>query len=86
MEAQQPLNDRRFKPLSGLKLVFDPCIEARESVKKHACPDCHFCQFCSDSRCHSCLGKVYRTGPSLKRKMSICEQIRLFDEINTRKQ
>jgi hypothetical protein len=24
--------------------------------KKHPCPDCSFCQFCSDSRCSMCLG------------------------------
>ncbi|NLI77532.1 MAG: hypothetical protein GX442_13950 [Candidatus Riflebacteria bacterium] len=23
--------------------------------KKHPCPDCHFCQFCSDARCEQCL-------------------------------
>jgi len=23
--------------------------------KKHPCPDCTFCQWCSDSRCNMCL-------------------------------
>ncbi|NWF56831.1 MAG: hypothetical protein HXY45_18760 [Syntrophaceae bacterium] len=27
-------------------------------AKKHPCPDCYFCQFCSDSRCGLC-----RRGP-----------------------
>ena len=86
MDDQEPLTDCRFKPLAGMKRVYDPCIKAEESAKKHACPDCHFCQFCSDSRCHSCLGKLNRAGGPLKRKLSLCEQIRLFDEINARNQ
>lgn len=23
--------------------------------KKHKCPDCHYCQWCSDDRCELCL-------------------------------
>jgi hypothetical protein len=86
MDTHEPLDDRRFKPLAGMKLVYDPCDKLEESAKKHACPDCHFCQFCSDSRCHSCLGKLNRRGAPLKRKLSLCEQIQLYDEINARKE
>ena len=25
-------------------------------IKKHPCPDCHFCQWCSDARCNLCKG------------------------------
>lgn len=77
-----PVNEHRFKPLAGMKLVYDPCCKDQESTKKNACPDCHFCQFCSDSRCSACLGTLNRPGAALKRKLSLCEQIRLFDEMN----
>jgi len=30
--------------------------------KKHPCPDCHFCQMCSDERCRLCLGSQARGG------------------------
>jgi hypothetical protein len=49
------------------------------SAKKFACKDCDFCQFCSDSRCRCC--RSAKTGKSCS-KISIAEQIRLFDELN----
>lgn len=45
--------------------------------KKHPCPDCTFCQWCSDDRCALCLRK-----DCCKKKLSIAEQIALYDEIN----
>ena len=45
--------------------------------KKHPCPDCHFCQFCSDSRCNPC-----RATGKKPRKLSMAEQIELFEELN----
>lgn len=87
MDNPKPQNDeRRFKPLAGMKRVYEPCIKEGEGAKKHACPDCHYCQFCSDSRCHACRGDSKRPGSGLKRKLSLCEQIRLYDEINSQKQ
>jgi hypothetical protein len=50
-------------------------------AKKFPCPDCSFCQFCSDSRCRCC--RSAKTGES-RSKMSISEQIRLFDELNAK--
>lgn len=47
--------------------------------KKFACPDCSCCQFCSDSRCNCCQRSKTAGSSS---KMSISEQIRLYDEIN----
>jgi hypothetical protein len=44
--------------------------------KKHPCPDCKMCQRCSDDRCRLCL----RTG--CKKKLSMAEQIALFEELN----
>lgn len=46
--------------------------------KKHPCPDCKQCQWCSDERCRLCL----RTG--CRKKLSMAEQIALFEEINAR--
>ncbi len=47
--------------------------------KKNVCPDCHFCQLCSDARCNCC--RSAKTKGSCP-KMSLSEQIRLYDEIN----
>jgi len=44
--------------------------------KKHPCPDCHHCQWCSDDRCRLCL----RT--ACCKKMSIAEQIELYEQLN----
>lgn len=52
----------------------------RKPEKKHSCPDCHFCQLCSDSRCHACRSE--KSGGGCFRKMSFSEQICLYDEVN----
>lgn len=82
MEACESVSHERFKPLAGMKLVYDPCGVTPKSVKKHSCQDCHFCQHCSDSRCSTCMGGTNRPGPALKRKLSLAEQVRLYDKIN----
>jgi hypothetical protein len=46
--------------------------------KKHPCPDCQFCQWCSDIRCAACLGK----GKPRRKKLSIAEQIALYEKVN----
>jgi tRNA1Val (adenine37-N6)-methyltransferase len=51
-------------------------------AKKHPCPDCAFCQWCSDDRCALCL----RTDNCCEKKLSIAEQIALYDGINQKKQ
>ena len=48
-------------------------------AKKHPCPDCTFCQWCGDDRCALCLRSC--CGASVK-KLSVKEQIALYDEIN----
>ncbi len=45
--------------------------------KRHCCPDCSSCQFCSDSRCHLCQKQGQR-----KKKMNIEDQILLYDRLN----
>lgn len=46
--------------------------------KKHPCPDCRQCQWCSDDRCRLCL----RSGSGCKRKLSMAEQIELYERLN----
>ena len=46
--------------------------------KKHTCPDCSFCQWCGDDRCRLCRGEGGRAG----KKLSLSEQIALYEEIN----
>jgi len=48
------------------------------AMKKHPCPDCTACQFCSDTRCRSCRGQ----GPETSSRMSMQEQIALYNERN----
>jgi hypothetical protein len=46
--------------------------------KKHPCPDCRFCQWCSDARCSACLG----CEKPCRKKLSMAEQIELYEKIN----
>ncbi|MEI8355597.1 MAG: hypothetical protein WCG31_05850 [Deltaproteobacteria bacterium] len=46
--------------------------------KKHPCPDCTYCQWCSDDRCRICLGHK----GSCRKKLSMQEQIELYDRLN----
>jgi hypothetical protein len=45
--------------------------------KKHPCPDCTFCQWCSDERCALCLKEK-----CCLKKLSMAEQIALYEEVN----
>jgi hypothetical protein len=46
--------------------------------KKHPCPDCDCCQWCSDDRCRVCL----KNSSCGRKKLSIAEQIALFERLN----
>jgi hypothetical protein len=46
--------------------------------KKHPCPDCRQCQWCSDERCGLCL----RSPGGCRKKLSMSEQITLFEQLN----
>ncbi|ABQ25183.1 hypothetical protein Gura_0977 [Geotalea uraniireducens Rf4] len=48
-----------------------------KNPKKHPCPDCTFCQWCSDDRCRMCLGQE-ECG---RQKLSLAEQIELFESM-----
>ena len=49
-----------------------------DNDKKHPCPDCRCCQWCSDDRCRLCL----RTGCGARRKLTIREQVELYERLN----
>jgi hypothetical protein len=49
-----------------------------DAPKKHPCPDCSFCQWCSDDRCRLCLNRE-----GCKRKLSQAEQIKLYNDLNS---
>ena len=51
---------------------------SEETAKKHPCPDCVYCQWCSDDRCRLCLN---HTG-CCRRKLSLAEQIELYNSLN----
>lgn len=48
------------------------------SDKKHPCPDCQCCQWCSDDRCRLCL----KTKKSCCKYGSMAEQIARYEELN----
>jgi hypothetical protein len=47
-----------------------------ERQKKYPCPDCHYCQWCSDDRCRLCLRS------DCCKKLSIAEQIQQYEKLN----
>jgi len=47
------------------------------TAKKHPCPDCRFCQWCSDERCSLCLRK-----DCCRKQLSQAEQIALYEALN----
>jgi tRNA1Val (adenine37-N6)-methyltransferase len=74
-------------PIRGIILPLFLLAERRKEMsptetKKHPCPDCTFCQWCSDDRCALCL----RTDSCCKKKLSVAEQIALYDGINRKSQ
>jgi hypothetical protein len=54
-------------------------LGTNESLNKYPCPDCRMCQGCSESRCRSCRAGI---APNANRKLSIEEQIALFNRLN----
>ena len=49
-----------------------------DKEKKHPCPDCTYCQWCSDDRCRMCL----RHSGTCRKKLSMQEQIELYERLN----
>ena len=54
--ANRELHCKALKILSGRTADFIP--ERRKKQKKYPCPDCIFCQWCSDTRCRRCRPPV----------------------------
>ncbi|MFH0798938.1 MAG: hypothetical protein V2A66_02010 [Pseudomonadota bacterium] len=50
--------------IEGLVFVPEGCPSCE---KKHDCPDCFYCQQCSETRCRACRGDVKRKGKKKKR-------------------
>lgn len=63
-------------------MVYEPGCGKSKSAGKHPCPDCHFCQHCSNDRCSACRGKKSGSSGSLYRKLSVKDQILLYERIN----
>jgi len=73
-------SEKTFKRLPQHQgLFYDPCRD--RGPKKYRCPDCHFCQECSPSRCNACR----ETGTKLECKLSLQEQVALYEQTNTEK-
>lgn len=72
-----------FVSVGGLSRVYNPGCGKPPSVKKHPCPDCHFCQSCSEARCHACRSQaIGACGKQGCGKLSLSEQIALFERMN----
>jgi len=59
----------------------DAGLREKAQSQKHPCPDCCFCQQCGDDRCRLCR----ESRPAGKRKLSMDEQIALYEALNTGK-
>ena len=79
---ENPMDNHCFVTVAGFKQVYEPGLHQAEDCKKHPCADCHFCQCCSDSRCHSCRAEKQPIKRPPNKKLSIQEQIALYDRIN----
>jgi hypothetical protein len=67
----------RLRCLPGCKgMFYEP--PRQEQAKKHPCPDCHFCQQCSPSRCTVCRSGERQS----EAKLSLQEQIALYERLN----
>ncbi|OGP64066.1 MAG: hypothetical protein A2170_07055 [Deltaproteobacteria bacterium RBG_13_53_10] len=53
-------NGVRFE-ITPYGLFYSP--QKKGQRKKHPCPDCTFCLWCSESRCSLCLSQRGRTEP-----------------------
>jgi hypothetical protein len=76
------VKNRQFVSVAGLKQVYEPVHEGSDTASKYPCKDCHFCQHCSDARCHACRDSKRSGGRGCGPKLSIREQIAVYEEIN----
>lgn len=78
MDSRNRDDDPQFVPRGGLLRVYQPAGSA-DAGKKNPCPDCHFCQQCSEARCQAC-----RRTRLPGRRLSLSEQIALYERLNAR--
>jgi hypothetical protein len=81
MKVRRQTEDQPFVSMAGFKRVYDPEPQGFGNAK-HLCRDCHCCQFCSDARCHACRSGEHPQRKGCGPKLSIREQIALYDSIN----
>lgn len=84
MEWKMRAKNEQFVSIAGLKQVYEPEHLGFGKATKHPCQDCHFCQCCSDARCHACRNREKPGGQGCRPKLSIREQIAFYDEVNRR--
>jgi hypothetical protein len=82
MEIDQAIEKSCFRRLGGMDQVFEPAGCTKREGKKHPCPDCSFCQSCAETRCLTCRSERNRKGFALCKKLSIGEQILLYEKVN----
>lgn len=56
LDNDRPRLMMQFVKVPGLKGKIYVPEKQHESLKKHPCKDCFYCQSCSDDRCRVCLG------------------------------
>jgi hypothetical protein len=84
MEAKTVGRDCCFKHLAGMDRVFEPGGGSQQEGKKHPCPDCSFCQFCSETRCLTCRSDRNRRSVIPCKKLSFQEQILLYEKLKSK--
>jgi hypothetical protein len=82
METEKAGKSFCFRRLGGLDQVFEPAGGAQKEGKKHPCPDCNFCQACAETRCLTCRSERNRGSAVSCKKLSLHEQILLYEKIN----
>ena len=64
----------RFE-VTSIGLLYSP--EPKGGVKRHDCPDCFFCQGCSETRCGLC-----RAGQESPQETRLCPDPAIFPMID----
>lgn len=83
MHEESGKHEACFVELGGLSRVYVPGCGSGASRRKHPCPDCHFCQDCSDARCHACRrDRTQSLDGWCPRKLSLREQVALYEALN----
>jgi hypothetical protein len=85
VEGHDKPKELKFISIGGLK-VYSPAISDSMPAQKHSCPDCHFCQFCSDIRCQNCRGAGRLSACPAAGESSLAEPVPLCEDNHTETQ